>query len=178
MKKATILILSFLITGIIYGQHIPNNIAVFKLYFKDKQIDSTGFKFFQFLSAKEKKTENNGDPVDVRFENECKCVVYSNYEDSIPGLTIIHDIDTMKLTIPAYLIYLDKVPFEKGKFVLLGNVPDVSYEEQQNYKYWNQTFKFDFCEGCKFRNYSLYSWNVVKVAGPTVQKTPPPKKKK
>ena len=178
MKKINVLIIAFLLSGILFAQHIPNNIIVFKLFFKDKQLDANGYKFFQFLSAKEKKNELTGDPVDVRFEAECNCVVYSNYEDSIPGLTIIHDIDTMKITFPPFLVYIDKVPFTKAKFILKGDVPDVSYEEQTNYKYWNQTMKFDFNESSKFRNYSLYNWNTVKVDVPVVHKTLPPKKKK
>jgi hypothetical protein len=83
MKKTPILLILILVSGLIYAQDNSTHITVFKLFFKDKQIDSVGYKFFQFLSAKEKKTENSGQPLDIRFENECKCVVYSNNDDSI-----------------------------------------------------------------------------------------------
>src|ERR1035438_4172875 len=125
MKKITVLLISLFVSGLIYAQHIPSHEVVFKLYFKDKQIDAAGYKFFEFLTLKEKKTELNGDPLDIRFEDECKCVVYTSYDDSIkPALTIIHDIDTMKITFPAGFVYVDKIPFNKAKYILLGDVPD------------------------------------------------------
>lgn len=155
------------ITFITNAQSNADNIVAFKLYFKDKLVDSVKAKEFQILSEKGEKTEKNGAPVDYSYDASCQCFVYNNYGDGAPGICIVHIIDTMEIKLPQYLVYFEKVPFQKGKFLIKNDETDLSFEEKNNYK--DQAHagkKLPFSETMRFRNYSLYSWGPAKVSTP------------
>ncbi len=178
MKKISILLILISLSIGLMAQNKANHMVAVKLFFNDKLVDSVKAKEFQIVSAKGEKTEANGDPIDYRFDAKSQNFVYSSYEDVNTGFMIVHIIDTMEFKVPNYLIYFDKVPFTKGKFVIPGeDAVDVPYSIVANYKSQeHSTKKFDFCEGCKFRNFSVYSWNTVKVSKDQPKPVTPKKK--
>lgn len=167
MKRIFTFIILLSITFSMNGQSNADNIVAFKLFYKDKLVDSVKAKEFQILSEKGEKTEKNGQPVDYSYEGSCQCFVYNNYGDGAPGICIVHVIDTMEIKLPPYLVYFEKVPFQKGKFLIKGEGADVSYDENNNFKDpLHAGKKLPFSENLRFRNYSLYSWVPAKVSTP------------
>jgi hypothetical protein len=167
IKNISLIIILLSITLTMNAQSSADNIVAFKLYFKDKLVDSVKAKEFQILSEKGEKNEKTGQPVDYSYEGSCQCFVYNNYSEGIPGITIVHVIDTMEIKLPPFLVYFEKVPFQKGKFLVKGEGADVGYDELNNFKdQLHAGKKLPFSENLRFRNYSLYSWGPAKVSTP------------
>ncbi len=164
MKKITIFFALLSIVCTVFAQNNADNIVAFKLTFKDKIVDSVKAKEFQILSEKGKKTEKTGEAVDYRFDGACQCFVYNNYSEGNPGICIVHVIDTMEIKLPPYLVYFDKIPFTKGKFIIKGEgAEDLGYNEKNNFK--DQAHggkKLPFSETLRFKNYSVFSWGTAK----------------
>ncbi len=118
MKNISIIIILVAFSLCLKAQYNADNIVAFKLYFKGKLVDSVKAGEFQILSQKGLTKEKNGESVDYKYESSCQCFLYSNNLEGSNGMCIVHVIDTMEFKLPQYLVYLEKVPFEKGKFFL------------------------------------------------------------
>ena len=166
MKKISIIIILFFISLGINAQNNADNIVAFKLYFKDKLVDSVKAKEFQILSEKGQTKEKTGEPVDYRYESSCQCFVYNNNVEGNPGICIVHVIDTMEIKLPPFLVYIEKIPFQKGKFVIKGEgAEDLQYNEKNNFKDLSHAGKkLPISETLRFKNYSVYSWGPAKVS--------------